>query len=223
MDRKLGTAERRLGHSVQRLIAQLNDAQRYQTAIEEAAEARSQALSLKLEKEALEEEMSQGHDDLVGNLKAQVALLEQKLNSTRETTKRLQWQLETQKTGYEEQIVQLESQIMELFRMLKEVGNGYEKILDSSSGTMDRKNLIEYLNKYLEQSKTISILAKRGKKKGGWQISDNETTPRKSDGKRGASGQSKLSKAAWISGASNMHESQFMDVDKADEREQMNH
>jgi cytokinesis protein len=27
MDRKLGTAERRLGHSVQRLIAQLNDAQ----------------------------------------------------------------------------------------------------------------------------------------------------------------------------------------------------
>ena len=77
MDRKLGTAERRPGHSVQRLIAQLNDAQRYQTAIEEAAEARSQALSLKLEKEAPEEEMSQGHDGLVGNLKAQVALLEQ--------------------------------------------------------------------------------------------------------------------------------------------------
>ncbi|KAJ8592772.1 hypothetical protein M405DRAFT_839644 [Rhizopogon salebrosus TDB-379] len=100
-----------------------------------------------LEKEALEEEMSQGHDGLVGNLKAQVALLKQTLNSTRETTKCLQGQLETQKTGYEEQIGQLEAQIMELFRM-KEAGKGYEKILDSNSGTMDRKNLIENLNKY---------------------------------------------------------------------------
>jgi cytokinesis protein len=233
MDRKLGTAERRLGHSVQRLIAQLNDAQRYQTAIEEAAEARSQALSLKLEKEALEEEMLQGHDGLAGNLKAQVALLEQKLNSTRETTKRLQGQLETQKTGYEEQIAQLEAQIMELFRMLKEAGKGYEKILDSNSGTMDQKNLIENLNKYLERSKTISILEGRGKKKKDGNHpdgeddeddpSDDETTPRNSDGKRGASGRSKLSKAARISGASNTHESQFMDADEADEREQTNH
>ena len=115
MDRKLGTAERRPGHSVQRLIAQLNDAQRYQTAIEEAAEARSQALSLKLEKEALEEEMSQSHDGFVGNLKAQVALLEQKLNSTWETTKRLQGQLERQNIGYEERIGQL---VMELFRLM---------------------------------------------------------------------------------------------------------
>ena len=41
-------------------------------------------LGLKFEKEALEKEMSQGHDGLVGNLKAQVALLEQKLNPTRE-------------------------------------------------------------------------------------------------------------------------------------------
>jgi hypothetical protein len=120
--------------------------------------------------------MSQGHDGLVGNLKAQVALLEQKLNSTRETTKRLQGQLETQKTGYEEQIGQLEAQIMELFRMLKEVGKGYEKILDSNSGTMDRKNLIENLNKYLERSKTISILEGRGKKKKGGKHPDGEET-----------------------------------------------
>lgn len=236
MDRKLGTAERRLGHSVQRLIGQLNDAQRYQAAIQEAAEARSQALSLKLEKEALEEEMSQGLEGLVGNLKAQVALLEQKLNSTRETTKRLQGQLETQKAGYEEQISQLEAQIMELFRMLREVGKGYEKILDSGSGTVDRKTLIENLNKYLERSKTISILEGRGKKKKkGDKLEDGEddgddlsddATPRKSDVKRGTNssrGRSKLSKSARISGVSNAHESQFMDADEADEREQINH
>jgi cytokinesis protein len=212
---------------------QLNDVQRYQAAIEEAAGARSQALSLKLEKEALEEETSQGQDGLVGNLKAQEALLEQKLNSTRETTKRLQGQLETQKTGCEDQIGQLEAQIMELFRMLMEVGEGYEKILDSNSGTMDRKNLIENLNKYLERSKTLSILEGRGKKKKDGKhpdgeddeddLSDDETTPRKSDGKRGAAGRSKLFKASRISGASNVHESQFMDADEADERKQINH
>jgi cytokinesis protein len=52
---------------------------------------------------------------------------------------------------------------MELFRMLREVGKGYEKILGSDSGTMDRKNLIDNLNKYLERSKTICILEGRGK------------------------------------------------------------
>jgi cytokinesis protein len=215
------TWHRRLGHSVQQLVVQLNDAQRYQAAIEEAVEARSQALSLKLEKEALEEEMSQGLDGLVGNLNAQVA------------TNRLQGQLEMQETGYEEQIGQLEAQIMELFRMLREVGKGYEKILDSNSGTMDRKNLIENLNKYLERSKTISILEGRGKKKKDGKhpdgeddedvLSDDETTPWKSDAKRGATGRSKLSKAARIYGASNTHESQFMDADEADGREQINH
>jgi cytokinesis protein len=188
---------------------------------------------MKLEKEALEEEMSQGQDGLVGNLKAQVALLKQKLNSTRETTKHLQGQLEMQKTGYEEQIAQLEAQIMELFRMLKEFGKGYEKILDSNSGTMDRKNLIENLNKYLERSKTISILEGRGKKKKDGKhpdgedddddLSDDETTPRQFDAKRGASCRSKLSKAARISGTSNTQESQFTDADEADEREQINH
>jgi len=236
MDRKLGTAEKRIGHSVQRLIGQLNDTQRYQAAIQEAAEARSQALSLKLEKEALEEEMSQGLEGLVGNLKAQVALLDQKLHSTRETTKRLQGQLETQKVGYEEQIAQLEAQIMELFRMLREVGKGYEKIIDSSSGTMDRKTLIENLNKHFERTKTISILEGRGKKgKDGKHedgeheeddISEDDATPRKSDAKRGVNGskgRSKLSKIARTSGASNGHESQFMDADEAEEREQINH
>lgn len=233
MDRTLGTAEARLGHSVQRLIGQLNDAQRYQEAIHDAAEARSQTLSLKLEKEALEEEMSQGSEGLVGNLKAQVALLEQKLNSTRETTIRLQGQLETQKAGYEDQIAQLEAQIMELFRMLREVGKGYEKILDSNSGTMDRKNLIENLNKYLERNKTISILEGRGKKKKENKhedgendeddLSEDDATPRKTDVKRGINSRSKLSKTARISGISNGHESQFMDADEAHEREQINH
>jgi len=236
MDGKLATAERRLGHSVQRLIGQLNDAQRYQDAIHEAAEARSQALRLKLEKDALEEEMSHGLDGLVGNLKAQVALLDQKLNANRETTKRLQGQLETQKAGYEEQIAQLEAQIMELFRMLREVGKGYERILDSNSGTMDRKTLIDTLNKHLERSKTISILEGRGKtkkdiKQGDGEDDENDqldddVTPRKSDAKRGANGsrsRSKPSKVAQISGIPNGHESQFMDADEADEREQINH
>ncbi|KAG9318370.1 armadillo-type protein [Chiua virens] len=79
MDAKLGTAEQRIGHSVQRLIAQMIESDRLQVAETEAAETRALALRLKLEKEALEEEISQGLDGLVGQLKDKVSHLEQKL------------------------------------------------------------------------------------------------------------------------------------------------
>jgi cytokinesis protein len=53
---------------------------------------------------------------------------------------------------------------MELFRMLKEVGKGVEKVFENS-GAMDRKSLIESLEKHLHRHKTISILEGREKRK----------------------------------------------------------
>lgn len=159
MDKKLAGAEQRMGHSVERIIAQFNEADRYQAAEDEAAEARATAARLKVEKEVLEEEIAQGQDGLVGKLKAQVVHLEEKLGVSRETTSRLQGQLETQKAGYEEQIAQLEAQILELFRMLKEVGKGVDTILDG--GVMDRKTLVQQLEKDFQRRKTISILEGR--------------------------------------------------------------
>lgn len=239
MDGKLATAEQRIGHSVQRLIAQLNESDRLQVAETEVAETRAQALRLKLEKEALEEEISQGLDGLVGQLKGKVSHLEQKLVTARETTSRLQTQLEVQKSGYEEQIAQLEAQIMELFRMLKEVGKGVEKIIESNTGSMDRKTLIDVLNKHLERTKTINILegkARRTKKTGNGEGEDEtegsdqdsrDATPRKTDVRRGDSARGRpngtTAKSTRISTAQGGHDSQFMDADEAYVREQIQH
>ncbi|THH29601.1 hypothetical protein EUX98_g4591 [Antrodiella citrinella] len=176
MDKKLGGAEQRLGHSVERIIAQFNEADRYQQVEDELAKANAALLHLKLEKEGLEDEISQGGNGLVGVLKGKVAHLEDKLQISRENTTRLQGQLEAQKSGYEEQISQLETQIMELFRMLKEVGKGVDKIMENSGG-MDRKTLIETLEKHLQRDKTIGILEGRA------QNLNREERKRKTNGK----------------------------------------
>lgn len=238
MDGKLATAEQRIGHSVQRLIAQLNESDRLEAAETEAAEIRAHALRLKIEKETLEEEISQGLDGLVGQLKDKVSHLEQKLATARETTSRLQTQLEVQKAGYEEQIAQLEAQIMELFRMLKEVGKGVDKIIESNTGSMDRKTLIDVLNRHLERTKTIDILegkARRRKKAGGDEGEDEtegsgqesrDATPRKTDMKRDNSVHGRLNgtaKTTRVSTAQGGRDSQFMDADEADVREQIQH
>ncbi|KAI6038969.1 hypothetical protein EDC04DRAFT_3112644 [Pisolithus marmoratus] len=211
MDHKLGSAEQRLGHSVRKLIAQLNEVDRLRMAEDDAVKARSQALHLKLEKETLEEEISQGFDGLVGQLKEKVTHLEQKLNTARDSTVRLQNQLETQKAGYEERIAQLEAQIMELFRMLKEIGKDAEEIIEANSGSMDRKTLIETLNKHFERTKTIGILEGRGKKskKRGSGCEDGSDD----------SGKGSQNHSSAIIG----RESQFMDADEADVQQQIKH
>lgn len=235
MDKKLAGAEQRMGHSVERIIAQFNEADRYQAAESEAAEARATAARLILEKEALEEEISQGQDGLVGRLKVQLVHAEEKLRTSRETTSRLQGQLQTQKSGYEEQIAQLEQQIMELFRMLKEVGKGVETILDG--GVMDRKTLVQQLEKDFQRRKTISILegreghGKRLVKTGGSSLDevedeeDVDATPGKASLRRSKPAGSMKKAAKGVKGVSVIDEngrvSQFMDADDADAQEQI--
>jgi cytokinesis protein len=231
LDKKLAGVEQRLGHSVERIIAQFNESDRYQAAEDEAAEARALAVRLKLEKEVLEDEIAQGQDGLVGRLKDRLLHMEQKLNVTRETTSKLQGQLETQKSGYEEQIGQLEAQIMEMFKMLKEVGKGVDHILDT--GSMDRRTLVQTLEKHFQRSKTISILEGREgrqKKKGDgdgadedWD--DTDATPGKTNMRRGSKAgkkkSTKSSKPPRVVVDENGRVSQFMDADEADAQEQI--
>lgn len=230
LDKKLAGAEQRMGRSVERIIAQFNEADRYQVAEEEATEAKTQLWKLKLEKEVLEEEISGGQDGLVGRLKEKVSHLEQKLSVSRENTSKLQGQLETQKAGYEEQIAQLEAQIMELFQMLKQMGKGVDKIIESGSGAMDRKTLIETLDRHLQRNKTISILEGRDKrKKGGVEgdqtedsDDDQDLTPSKSSLKRRKdSSVKKRAKSTRVSEAQGGRASQFMDADEEDAHEQI--
>jgi cytokinesis protein len=225
LDKKLAGAENRLGHSVERIIAQFNEADRYQAAEEEATEARTELMRLRIEKDALDEEISQGLDGLVGQLKHKVMQLEQKLQVSRETTGRLQGQLEAQKAGYEEQIAQLEAQIMELFRMLKEVGKGVDTILDA--GSMDRKTLVATLEKHFQRNKTISILEgrdKRRKKKSSRGAEDD--SDQSGDDKDGTPGKSSLkrkngSKLSKGRNAQSERASQFMDADEAAAEQQI--
>ena len=233
LDKKLAGAEHRLGQSVDRIIAQFNEADRLQAVEDEAAEARAYALQLKLEKDALDAEISQGVDGLVGKLKEQMAQLEEKLQVSRANTARLQGKLETQKAGYEEQIAQLEAQIMELFRMLKEVGKGVEKVFENSGG-MDRKTLIDNLEKHLHRHKTISILEgrdKRRQKRDGDANGLDESDPEDDSGSGSRTGSlrrrpanssmKKRTKSARFSETQSGHLSQFMDADDAEAQEQL--
>lgn len=236
MDKQLGGGESRLGHSVERIIAQFNEADRHQHLEDELSQARATILSVKLEKETLEEEVSQIDGGLVGTLKVKVLGLEEKLKVSRENTSKLQGQLEAQKAGYEEQIDQLEAQIMELFRMLKEVDKGVNQIMESSVA-MDRKTLIDTLEKHLQRDKTIGILEGRDKhrkkKRPGQGIDgdssggseEEEETPTKAGSlrRRHASiskSRTKSTKATRFSEAQNGRSSQFMDADESIEQEQ---
>ena len=226
LDKKLVGAEQRLGHSVERIIAQFNEADRTQYLEDELSKANAAALRFRLEKEALEEEVAQGEGGLVGSLKAKAARLEEKLAISRENTTKLQGQLETQKAGYEEQIAQLEAQIMELFRMLKEVSRGVGKIIDhASAGGMDRKTLIETLEKHLQRDKTIKTLEGRGRNADGDYVDEEETPKKNGSLRRGTASTSgrgrKASHMARVSEAQNGRSSQFMDADDDDEQEQI--
>ena len=232
LDNKLGGAEQRMGRSVNRIIAQFNDADRYQEMEDEAARAHALAVQLKLEKEKLEDEISQGHDGLVGNLKLDIVSLEEKLSVSRETTSRLHSQIADQRHSYEQKIIQLEAQIMELFRMLKEVGKDVETILDG--GAMDRKTLVQTLERNFQRHRTISILEgkegpnrrKRQKAVDGVNASDSdddediEATPGKSSLRKSNKRGHKLHSDAKIVDDSG-RVSQFMDADEADALEQV--
>ena len=235
LDKKLAGAEHRMGHSVERIIAQFNEADRYQVAEDEAAEARALAVRLKLEKEALEDEISQGHEGLIGALKTQIAGMEEKLSVSRETTSRLHGQLAHQKAAYEDKIQQLEAQIMELFRMLKEVGKGVETILDGGNG-MDRKALVQTLERNFQRRKTIGILeGKEGHNRrkgptGGNALEeedeeDTDATPGKSGLRRpnpgGVVGKKLFHNQEQVVVDESGRVSQFMDADEADAREQV--
>lgn len=233
LDKKLAGAEHRFGQPVEQIIARFNEADRLQTVEDEAAEARAYALQLKLEKDVLDAEISQGVDGLVGKLKEQIARLEEKLQVSRTSNARLQGRLETQRDGYEEQIRQLEAQIMELFRMLKEVGKGVEKVFENSGG-MDRKTLIGDLEKQLHRHKTISILEGREKRNqkregGADHLEESETEDDSGSGIRNGSPRrrpansslKKRTKSTRSSETQNGHLSQFMDADDAEAQEQL--
>jgi cytokinesis protein len=148
-----------IGVSVARLVAQFNEQDRLQVAEDEAGQARSLVLQLELEKEALEKELNQGANGLVGDLKGKLSTSEGKVESLRTTVNILQTKVEAQKRDFEEKLNQLEAQIMEMFKMLREAST-LEDVIDGGGG-MDRKALIETLERQFQRKKTVGILEGR--------------------------------------------------------------
>jgi cytokinesis protein len=234
LDKKLAGAEGRLGSSVNRIISAMNDSERVQALDDETQELRAQALRLKLEKDTLQEEVAQGEAGMVGRLKDELVRADEKVRVLRATTERLQGQLETQKAGYEEQITQLEAQILELFRIVKELGTelgrGVKNIIDRES-TMDRKQLIERLDQHMQRNKTIEILEGREddprrpkRRQGKSMFSDDEDDDGDEASPTTASASKRKLPAGKVGEArtSGMPRvSQFMDADDAEEEEQM--
>lgn len=223
LNKKLPGSEDRLGISVQQIIAQLNEADRFQAIEDQAAEARTSALEVKLQNEALQEEIAQGAGGMVGRLKEQVSRLQEKLDVSRQTSENLQNRLEEQRLGYEERISQLEAQILELFRMLKEVGQGVERIVDN--GSLDRKAFMVSLEKQLQRNKTISILeGRRGskqKKAGAAKDADNSENMDSKEAEL-ASSQTNITRQQRADGPVT-RDSQFMDADETAVQEHIEH
>jgi cytokinesis protein len=113
--------------------------------------------------------------------------------------------------------------------MLKEVGKGVETILDSGE-TMDRKALVESLERSFQRHKTISILegkmgSVRRRRKNrpnslpGEEEEDTDSTPRKPSVKKGKNIGAAIKKDVMVDETGRV--SQFMDADEADARKQV--
>jgi cytokinesis protein len=240
LDKKLAGAEARLGMSVSTIIDRFNDSDRIQSVELELAEARAQMARMKLEMESVQQQVAQGGEGLVGQLQEELARVEGKLAVSRDKAGRLEEQVETQRADYEMRIEQLEAQIMELFRMLKDFGSGVDKVLDTTNMNVETKVFIESLEKNLQRSRAFGILdgGDRWKKKkaganglsgrsdSGDESGPGETdaTPGRSNGrssrKKGKAGKQGAYSSAAVDGP-NGRDSQFMDADDADAQEQM--
>ena len=158
------------GVSVARLVAQMGDQDHAGQVEEEAKALRSRVVELELDREDMRVRLAQSADGLVGDLQARVRALEEKLRVSRHNTENLKGQIAEQRRGYDEQIQQLEVQITELFKMLRNA-SGFENLVTAEdAGGMARKDLVMSLSKQMERKKTIGILEGKHRKKAKKQV-----------------------------------------------------
>ncbi|QRW27647.1 cytokinesis protein sepA [Rhizoctonia solani] len=111
--------------------------------------------SIKYDKERLDEELGKGSDGLVGDLKAKVAILEDKLRQSRDNSNALQAKLVEEGRSHRERIEQLEFQILELFNMLK-VGRANMLSSAGNQESTGRRQLIEQASSNLDPEEKVS-------------------------------------------------------------------
>lgn len=148
---------RAFGISVTHLIGKFVEQDRIEQANEEIKALKSALSRMDREKADMMEEMAGGNDGLVGQLKAQVTELEEKLRKSRAATDALRDQLEGSKRDYETRIADLELIIQELFNMLRET-NHLDAVSSMDQGPINRMQLIRDLREKWHRKKTIEKL-----------------------------------------------------------------
>jgi cytokinesis protein len=156
---------RAFGSSVSHVISKFVEQERVDKAVEEVREMKIALATAHREKAALAEEISAGNDGLVGQLKAQVAELEEKLRRSRAATESLEDQMGKMKHDYETRIADLELIIQELFNMLRETSH-LDQVIGMSEGPFDRTKLIHQLRLQWERKRTIRKLEGRDMRDG---------------------------------------------------------
>jgi cytokinesis protein len=148
-----------LGTSVANVIERFSDQDRLQKALDEAATFKAHADRLNLEKVELEDQISQQQGGLVHQLKSTVARTEEDLRISRSATESLETRLESTERAHREKEAELELQVRELFNMLKEAR--MLEVVEGDSGVLDRRELMEQMEKKLQRTKTIHALEGR--------------------------------------------------------------
>lgn len=151
---------RAFGMSVSHVISKFVEQERVDSAAEEVRQMKTALATAHREKAALAEEISAGNDGLVGQLKAHIAELEDKLRRSRTATESLEDQMEKMKQDYESRIRELELIIQELFNMLRETSH-LDQVTAMSEGPFDREQLIHQLRQQWERKRTIRKLEGR--------------------------------------------------------------
>lgn len=148
-----------MGVSVNSVVAKFADQDRLQEAITETTELKVIISKLKRDKEALEEEVNQGNDGLVKNLKTRLARTEEDLKISRSASAGLQAKVQEVERSYQERLAEQELQIRELFNMLKEA-RALETVTDEA-GVLNRRELMDLMEKKLQRTKAIHQLEGR--------------------------------------------------------------
>src|SRR5262249_38641771 len=108
-----------IGVSVARLVAQFGEQERAQKAEDETAMVRAELSRVMSEKEALEEQLANRGEGMVGEMRARLQSTEERLAVARQQVEHFKQKLAEEKQKFDERMEQLEAQIRELFRQVR--------------------------------------------------------------------------------------------------------
>ena len=152
------------GISVSHLVGKFVEQEKMDASIQEIKGLKASLAKAVREKMDLSEEISKGDEGMVGDLKTQVADLEDRLRKSRAATETVMDQMEGMKRDYESRLDNLQLYIDELFKMLLQTSH-LEEVAGMTEGPIDRRRMIHDLREKWERKRTIEKLEGKGRRR----------------------------------------------------------